>query len=293
LYSTATLQAIAVPTTTTPNYTASGVATALYTINLPTVATPTFSVAAGTYAAVQTVSISDATSGASIYYTLDGTTPTAASTPYTGPITVAVTTTIEAIAIDSPNYNNSPVATALYTINLPPPGFTLTSSSPTVTVMAGKGSVTLTLTANAAFNGNATFSCSGFLPNGATCAFSPAMVSATALGTATTQMTVTVPQTSAQLHRGVSPILPGTMLAAMLGILGLGRKRRRLQVLLVMLFIAIGINVLSGCATTTSSTATSSQMIVNSTGCSLPVNPPPNTTCTAASASINLVLNNQ
>jgi hypothetical protein len=52
-------------------------------------------------------------------------------------------------------------------------------------------------------------------------------------------------------------------------------------------------NVLSGCATTAASTATSSQMIVNSTGSSLPVNPPPNTQPTAASASINLVLETQ
>ncbi len=84
-------------------------------------ATPTFSPAGGTYTAAQTVSLSDTTSGASIYYTIDGSTPTVSSTPYstTTPITVASTTTIKAIAAAAPGYLNSNVATAAYTINLP------------------------------------------------------------------------------------------------------------------------------------------------------------------------------
>lgn len=39
-------------------------------------ATPTFSPAAGTYSSAQTVHISDVTTGSSIFYTTDGTTPT-------------------------------------------------------------------------------------------------------------------------------------------------------------------------------------------------------------------------
>jgi hypothetical protein len=61
------------------------------------------------------VTISDATPGATIYYTEDGTTPTASSTPYTGPISVAATTTIQAIAVAS-GFTNSAVASATYTI---------------------------------------------------------------------------------------------------------------------------------------------------------------------------------
>jgi hypothetical protein len=46
----------------------------------PAAATPTFSVAAGTYPAAQMVTISDATTGATIYYTTNGSAPTASST---------------------------------------------------------------------------------------------------------------------------------------------------------------------------------------------------------------------
>ncbi len=93
----------------------SAVASATYTIQ-SAAATPTFSPAAGTYSSTQSVSISDTTSGATIYYTTNGTTPTTASTKYTGAISVSSTITIKAIAVAS-GFNNSSVASATYTIN--------------------------------------------------------------------------------------------------------------------------------------------------------------------------------
>lgn len=79
-------------------------------------ATPAFGVPAGTYSAPQTVGLSCATAGASIYYTTDGSTPTASSALYTAPITVSSTQTIQAIAVKT-GMTNSIVASAAYTIS--------------------------------------------------------------------------------------------------------------------------------------------------------------------------------
>lgn len=92
-----------------------------------TVATPTFSPVGGTYATAQAVTISDATSGASLFYTTDGSTPTTSSAPYSGPISVAVTTTVKAIAAKS-GWTNSGVGTALYTISPAPAGAVLSGT---------------------------------------------------------------------------------------------------------------------------------------------------------------------
>ena len=83
-------------------------------------AKPRFSVKPGAYPAVVTLKIKDSTRGAVIYYTTDGWTPTAASTRYTGPVTIGSTTTLQAIAI-SPYGGRSRVATAVYTLNGLPP----------------------------------------------------------------------------------------------------------------------------------------------------------------------------
>ncbi|GAB3878680.1 chitobiase/beta-hexosaminidase C-terminal domain-containing protein [Kibdelosporangium lantanae] len=80
-----------------------------------TVAIPTFSPGGGAYTSTQTVTLSDSTAGATIRYTMDGTTPTASSTLYSGPITVSQSLTINAIGIHS-GMTNSPVASATYTI---------------------------------------------------------------------------------------------------------------------------------------------------------------------------------
>jgi uncharacterized repeat protein (TIGR03803 family) len=84
----------------------------------PAAATPTFSPAAGSYTSIQSVTISDATPGATIYYTTNGDTPSTASTKYTAAISVSATETIKAIAA-APNYVNSAVASVTYTLQLP------------------------------------------------------------------------------------------------------------------------------------------------------------------------------
>ena len=80
-------------------------------------ATPTFTPAAGEYFAAQNVTIVCETEDAAIYYTLDGTDPTAESALYTEPIAIAETTTVKAIAIKEGQ--TSEVAEAIYTISAP------------------------------------------------------------------------------------------------------------------------------------------------------------------------------
>jgi hypothetical protein len=82
-----------------------------------TVATPTFSPAAGTYTSAQSVAISTATTGATIHYTTDGSTPTASSPTYASPVSVASSLTLKAIAMKS-GMTDSAVASAGYTINI-------------------------------------------------------------------------------------------------------------------------------------------------------------------------------
>jgi glucosylceramidase len=82
------------------------------------VATPVFNPPSGTYTAPQSVAISTATTGATIYYTTNGSTPTTSSLVYSSPINITSTTTIRAIATKS-GLDNSSVGSATYTINGP------------------------------------------------------------------------------------------------------------------------------------------------------------------------------
>ena len=79
------------------------------------VATPTFSIPAGEVASGTSVTITCTTAGAKIYYTTDGSTPTASSTEYTAAISVTTAVTIKAIAVKD-GMNNSVVASVSYTI---------------------------------------------------------------------------------------------------------------------------------------------------------------------------------
>lgn len=81
-----------------------------------TVATPTFSPTGGTISSSTPVTISCATSGVTIYYTTNGTTPTTASTLYTGAINVSSTLTLKAIAVKS-GMLDSAVGSASFTFS--------------------------------------------------------------------------------------------------------------------------------------------------------------------------------
>jgi hypothetical protein len=92
-------------------------------------ATPTFSPSAGTYVSAQTVTISDTTPSATIYYTTNGSTPSTSSPVYSGPFLVSSTATVQAIAT-APGFTQSAVGSATYTITPP-------ANTPTFSPVAG------------------------------------------------------------------------------------------------------------------------------------------------------------
>lgn len=91
-------------------------------VGTPTAATPTFSPTAPYTGTAISVTIASTTGGAALCYTLDGSTPLAATpgtcshgTTYSGPVSISTTATLSAIATES-GFINSSVASGVYTI---------------------------------------------------------------------------------------------------------------------------------------------------------------------------------
>lgn len=82
-------------------------------------AAPLMSSASGIYGSTQNVTLTSATGGASIFYTLDSSDPTTASTPYSGAITVSATQTIRAMASKT-GKTNSACNDGIYTFGTTP-----------------------------------------------------------------------------------------------------------------------------------------------------------------------------
>ncbi len=225
------------------------------TVNpIGTVATPTFSVPAGTYTATQSVSLSDSTPGATIYYTTNGNKPTTSSEVYTGqPITVSITTTIKAIAVGVPGYASSAIATAVYTLN---PDFTMSVYQNNFTIPNGlAGGATVTLTAEFGFTGKVTMSCSG-LNSKDSCGFTDQKGNVSNVWTIPNvanpggayygTMNIYANET-ASLNRHGKDLTPITV-AAFVVLLGGLRKRKRLTTLMLLALSAVGISMISGCS---------------------------------------------
>jgi LysM repeat protein len=255
---TETLEAIAVET----GYTNSPVATAVYTISAGLPA-PTFSPAAGTYTSPQSVTISDATAGAAIYYTTNGTTPTTSSSVYSAPITVNATETLEAIAVKT-GYINSPVATAAYTIPL---DFSISLSPNSLSLVAGQSATsTVTIIPVNGFNQTVSFGCTG-LPAGLSCAFSPSSIAIS--GTSSTTILTITANSSLAVRRGISPLIPVTTAAFLLCTFGF-RKRRKFYFKLFIAGLILGLAASNGCngypGTTHSAMVTSTVMATATAG---------------------------
>ena len=111
------------------SYTASAVRSITLAITQQ-VAEPALSLASGTYTKLESVTISDSTPGAKIYYTLNGSLPQSSWTPYTGAISLTASAKVSAYAVAT-YYKNSAVATGNYTLklNTAAPGFSVAAGT--------------------------------------------------------------------------------------------------------------------------------------------------------------------
>lgn len=154
---------------------------------------PFFSPAAGTYSGTQNVTISSQTADAAIYYTTDGSNPTAASTQYQAPIPASSSETINAIAI-SKTVGTSQAASAAYVIQpASNPSFSVSGNPVSIATPGASANATVTITPSGGFTGNVALSCAVTGPPGAssvlTCTPSqPAAIS----GTQAVSSTITI-----------------------------------------------------------------------------------------------------
>jgi hypothetical protein len=206
-----TIQAIAVA----PIHSNSNVGSSAYTINIPQTAMPTFTPASGKYVATQTVTISDATNGATIYYTTNGTNPGPGSTVYSGPITVSASETVRAIAVSSTT-TQSAVASAAYTINTQATTALITWPTPAA-IPYGTALGAAQLNATSAVAGSFSYSpASGILTAGShtlTATFTP--TDTVNYSTTTTSVTLTVSKATPAITWAAPAAIPyGTALGA-------------------------------------------------------------------------------
>src|SRR5437773_2506385 len=92
---------------------ASSIASAAYVLQA---AQPAFSPNGGAFSTPTTVTISTTSPGAVIHYTTDGSTPTASSLSYTGPVDIGTTLTLKAIATRA-GWSDSSLRSLTFTMN--------------------------------------------------------------------------------------------------------------------------------------------------------------------------------
>ncbi len=219
-------------------YPNSGVGVALYAL---TAATPAFSEPGGTYSSAQSITLSDITPGATIYYTTDGSTPTTSSTVYSGAITVSATETIQAIAAET-GFASSSVVSATYTIAIPNFALDPIVPSPLVIEHGQTGTATVSVSPENGFSSAISFACSG-LPAGASCSFKPPTV--TPFGTtASTTLTVSTAYVSASVPN-FHPRISGLALVLLLGCFGWGWNCRRTRLIFSGCVLALVVS--AGC----------------------------------------------
>lgn len=228
---------------------------------------PSFNPPAGTYSSSQEITLSDANSAATIYYTTDGTTPVPGTSPQflAGlPIPANASETIKALATAA-GYTTSSVVSAAYTINLPPADFSLSIEPQAMTVSGGApGNIQVNISGLNGFAQSVSLSCSG-LPANATCAFVPGNITGTGVST----LTITASNRASVDVRGLgSPFGPFAAMAAVLGCVCFRRRRTGLWVLLLCTLSLMSLTACGGgsSSSTASPTSTSTVSVIGTSG---------------------------
>lgn len=161
---------------------------------------------------------------------------------------------VTAVYAGDGNFNVNTSSAVSVTVTAVNPGITVAANPGALTLSRGQnGTVAITLAANAAYSGTVTLSCSG-LPANATCTPTPASISLTAGGTATSTLVIGTTNSAAvkklEARRGSSPWPRSAGVVSLAALAWAFSRRRRMPVLFsafLVTTLSLGAVALSGC----------------------------------------------
>lgn len=159
------------------------------------------------------------------------------------------------------NHQAGASAAATLTILETTGAFTLSPAQTSTSALLGKNSnpITLTATPSGGFQSTVTFACTGGLPSGAVCHFTPSSINLNSSGSQTTVLTIAPAASTLATHTPDAPhsrhlppavgiALAGMLLFVLPGPSFLSRRTRRMRLLTLLLTLStVGILGVSGC----------------------------------------------
>ncbi|MGA9511698.1 MAG: FG-GAP-like repeat-containing protein [Candidatus Sulfotelmatobacter sp.] len=221
---------------------------------VPLVVTP----AAGTYASAQTLMITEAIPGSTIYYELAGPVSTNGYVQYTGPVLLpdSGVETLQAYATET-GYDQSDYFSAKYTINIPgfAPGSGGTTSLTVTTGTTTGNTGTISVAGTNGFSGTVNLTCSVTtkltgVSDMPTCSLNPTSVTISGAAAETSTLTVNTTAASSAENRKRSLFWPSTSGATFAFVLLFVRPRKRKDrvalIGLLLLFVSTGLIACGG-----------------------------------------------